>query len=174
MAGAAYVAVGRVAGPHGVEGALKVAPFSGDPSGMLRASSVRLSRKAGGRGPAEERDFEVRAARPQGGCAVFSLAGIASPEEARTWAGAVVSVRREDLPAAGEDEYYWVDLVGCAVVDPAGTPIGTVSRVEGGAAHDWLVVDRGGEEALLPMVGTFVLDVDVGERRIVASPPPGW
>ncbi len=166
-----FVAVGRVAGPHGVKGKIKVAALSGDPRGMLSARAVRLGRTGAG-GPDEE--FEVTSAQPLGGCAVFSLKGIASAEDAGTWTGAVLSVRRADLPPTGDDEYYCADLAGCEVVDPSGSRIGIVSGVTPGPAHDWLSVRRGRVESLLPFVGAFILSVDVAARRIVASPPEGW
>ncbi len=169
---AGFVAVGRVAGPHGVKGKVKVAAFSGDPRGMLSARAVRLSRE--GAGAPGETDFEVRSAQPLGGCAVFSLKGIDSPEAAAAWTGAVASVRRADLPSTGDDEYYCVDLVGCEVVDPSGTRLGIVSGVEPGPAHDWLSIRRGRGESLLPLVGAFIVSVDVAARRIVAAPPEGW
>ena len=169
---AGFVVVGRVAGPHGVKGKVKVAAFSGDPRGMLSARAVRLSR-AGEGGPVEK-EFEVTSAQPLGGCAVFSLKGIASIEEAGAWTGAVASVRRSDLPEPEDAEYYVADLVGCEVVDPSGEELGVVSGVEPGPAHDWLAVRRGREESLLPLVGVFILSVDVAGRRIVASPPEGW
>ena len=161
-----------MAGPHGVRGKLKVAAFSGDPRGMLSARTLRLRRE--GTGGLRENEFEVRSAQPVGGCAVFSLEGIASGEEAAAWAGAVASVRRAELPPAGDGEYYVIDLVGCEMLDRSGARLGRVSAVLPGPAHDWLSVRRGREEALLPLVGAFIVSVDVAARRIVASPPEGW
>lgn len=169
---AGFVVVGRVAGPHGVKGKVKVAAFSGDPRGMLSARVVRLG--PAGAGAAGEKEFEVTSAQPLGSCAVFSLKGIASSDDAGAWTGAVASVRRADLPVPGDDEYYFADLVGCEVFGPSGDRLGIVSGVEPGPAHDWLSIKRGGEESLLPLVGAFVLSVDVPGRRIVASPPEGW
>lgn len=168
-----FIEIGRVLGPHGVRGDLRVAVFSGDPSGLVAAPRVLLRAPGGGK-PASDREFEVASARPQGRGAVLSLSGIETPEDARGLAGALVLVRREDLPPPGEDEYYWADLVGCRVDGPDGSPIGTVTGVEGGPAHDWLKVDRGGREGFLPMAGPFILSIDTAARRIVASPPPEW
>ena len=91
------------------------------------------------------------------------------------WYG-VVSMRRSELPPLPEDEFYWADLVGCAVVDEGGAPLGEVVAVTPGPAHDWLVVRRagGGEERFLPGVEAFVRSVDVAGRRVVAAPPEGW
>ena len=166
-----FIEVGRVAGAHGVRGKVKVQAFSGDPSGLLSAGRIRVGGTAG---TARERDYEVKAAHRSGGCAVFLLEGIGSAEEADGLRGAAVSLRRSDLPPAGEDEYYWVDLVGCEVADGEGRPLGVVAGVTEGPAHDWLVIRRGDGEALLPMIGAFVRRVDLAGRRITASPPEGW
>jgi 16S rRNA processing protein RimM len=170
--GVSFIAVGRVTGLHGVGGKIKVAALSGDPSGLLAAKSLRFD---GGREPGAAREYEVVSAHRAGGCAVFTLRGVDSAEAAGALSGAAVSMRRDELPPLPEDEFYWADLVGCAVVDEAGSPIGEVTAVESGAAHDWLVVRRtGGEEGLLPVVAAFLRSVDVAARRVVATPPEGW
>ncbi len=89
--------------------------------------------------------------------------------------GARVFVPRMDLPPPGEDEYYFADLVGCAVFTPDGGPVGHVSSVVHGPAHDWLEIRGDGkEEALLPFVSEFIREVDMAGRRIVVTPPEGW
>lgn len=165
-----YMEVGRIVGPHGVSGKVKVAPFSGDPSGLLSATRVRI---AGG-AAAGASDHAVEGAHRSGGYAVLSLEGVGSVTEAGVLSGATVFVRREELPPPGEDEYYWADLVGCEVVDREGGRLGVVVGVTDGPAHDWLVVRRGEEESFLPLVSEFIREVDVTGKRIVAAPPAGW
>lgn len=167
------VEVGRVARSHGVEGKIRVKTYSGDPSALLHVRTVRLS-AVGPDGAKRVCDFEVRAAKPQGGFAVFSLGGIDSQESAKEWSGAFVSVFREELPPPAEGEYYWVDLIGCEAVDTAGKRVGEIAAMEGGAAHDWLVIRHEDGESLLPMVSAFIREVDVPGRRIVVAPPEGW
>ena len=169
-----YLDIGCVIGLHGVRGKVKVAAFSGDPSGVLAAKTLRLT---GGRGtaPGAAGDYEVVTAQRAGGCAVFSLKGVDTIEAAEKLVKAVVSVRREELPSLPGDEFYWVDAVGCLVVDEGGAPLGEVIAVEPGAAHDWLVVRRpGGEDGYLPVAAAFLRKVDTAARRVVASPPEGW
>jgi len=169
----AYIEVGRVAGVHGTAGKIRVKTYSRDPSGLLHVRTLRLS--AEGPGKARRiRDFEVRTAQPQGGFAVLSLGGIDSQEVATEWSGASVSVSRAELPPPEEDEYYWVDLIGCEAVDASGVRVGEIVAVEGGAAHDWLVIRRDDGEFLLPIVSSFLREVDVPGRRIVVAPPEGW
>ena len=169
-----FLDIGRVTGLHGVRGKIKVAAFSGDPEGVLAAKTLRLS---GGRGtaPGAVADYEVVTAQRAGGCAVFALLGIDTIEAAEPLVKAVVSVRYEELPSLPEDEFYWVDAVGCLVADEAGAPLGVVVAVEPGAAYDYLVVRRpGGENAYLPVVAAFVRKVDTAAQRVIASPPEGW
>ncbi|HEY5577431.1 MAG TPA: ribosome maturation factor RimM [Deferrimonas sp.] len=169
-----FLDIGRVTGLHGVRGKIKVAAFSVDPSGVLAAKTLRLS---GGRGTAlgGAGDYEVVTAQRAGGCAVFALSGIDTVEAAEPLVKAVVSVRYEELPSLPEDEFYWVDAIGCLVVDESGAPLGEVVAVEPGAAYDFLVVRRhGGEDGYLPVVAAFLRKVDTAARRVVASPPEGW
>jgi len=161
--------VGRVTGPHGVHGKIRVRMHSGDSGGVLQLSRLWLS------GPDFEREYLVAEARPSGAFAVFSLKGISTPEEASALAGAHVFVSRDDLPELPEDEFYWTDAVGCTVVDAAGEIIGEVTGMAPGPAHDWLVIARNdGVEAYLPVAAAFLQKVDIPARRIVASPPEGW
>lgn len=171
--GGRWIEVGRVSGLHGVRGKLRVAMYSGDAAGVQRVSRVALSPRDGGEA-ADRAEYDVEAVQRAGGCAVFSLRGIDSPEGAQRLRGLRVFVRRDALPPLPEDEFYWEDAVGCAVVDDAGTVLGQVTGLSPGPAHDWLVVRRGADEAYLPVVAAFVRSVDLAGRRIVASPPEGW
>jgi 16S rRNA processing protein RimM len=169
-----FIDIGRVTGLHGVRGKVKVAAFSGDPGGVLAAKALRLT---GGRGaaPGAVGTYEVVTAQRAGGCAVFSLRGIDTVEAAEPLVKAVVSVRYDELPPLPEDEFYWIDAIGCSVVDESGAPLGEVVAVEPGTVYDYLVVRRpGGEDAYLPVVAAFLRKVDTAARRVVASPPEGW
>jgi 16S rRNA processing protein RimM len=87
---------------------------------------------------------------------------------------------REILVPAGEvrppeaGRIYDADLVGCAVVDPAGVPVGTVTAVEEIGESTLLVVGRpAGEEALVPLSRSICVEIDLARRRIVVDPPDG-
>ena len=95
-------------------------------------------------------NYEVVTAQRAGGCAVFALSGIDTAEAAEPLVKAVVSVRYDALPSLPEDEFYWIDAVGCLVVDETGGPLGEVVAVEPGAAYDLLVVRRPGGGGRVP------------------------
>lgn len=154
-------------------GNIRVRVFSGDPAGLLDVRTVRLSAEAPG-GARRVRDFPVGTAKPLGGFAVFSLEGIDTAEAAREWFGSMVSVLREELPPPAEDEYYWVDLIGCEVTDADGSRVGEITGLTEGPAHDWIAVRREDGELLLPMVSEFIREVDIAGRRVVVALPKGW
>lgn len=155
------VVVGRVSGAYGVRGWVKIVPFSDARDSVLRAVSAWW---LGGT------LHEVLESRPQGSSVVAQLRGVADRNAAEALKGAEVAISRAAFPTAGADEYYWIDLVGCEVVNPAGTVLGAVTELQEFGAHPVLAV-RGpdGVERLIPFVDRHVLSVDLAGRRIVAD-----
>jgi 16S rRNA processing protein RimM len=81
--------------------------------------------------------------------------------------GAELVIRRDELPPAGPDEYYAIDLVGLEVEEEGGRALGRVARVAPGVANDVLELEAG---ILLPMVGDCVREVDLERGRILIAP----
>jgi 16S rRNA processing protein RimM len=187
------VVVGRVDGAYGVRGALRVEPFN-DPqdSVLLRARRWYLTAPAarqpgqpgaaahGGSGRSA-RPFplpamvEVSNCRVHAGGLVATVSGIEIKEVADALRGCEISVSRVDFPPAEGGEYYWVDLIGCAVVTPDGVSLGVVESVDDHGAHPLLRLRADdGRERLIPFVEAHVPEVDVVGRRIVADWDPDF
>jgi 16S rRNA processing protein RimM len=141
------VTVGRVGRPHGVDGAFFVDGASDAPERFETGATLLVDGE-----PAEI----VASKRGAGDRAVIKLD---RPVER----GATLAVRRADLPELGDDAYYVFELVGLAVEEEGGRPLGTVIEVENGPANDVLVLDSG---LLLPLVDACVLDVSLERGRI--------
>jgi 16S rRNA processing protein RimM len=141
------VTVGRVGRPHGVDGAFFVDGASDAPERFATGATLLVDGE-----PAEI----VASKRGAGDRAVIKLD---RPVER----GATLAVRRADLPELGDDAYYVFELVGLAVEEEGGRPLGTVIEVENGPANDVLVLDSG---LLLPLVDACVLDVSLERGRV--------
>jgi len=177
------VVVGRVDGAYGVHGGLRVEPFN-DPqdSVLLRSRRWYLSAPARLTGEASVRGalpfrlpalVEVSRCRVHAAGLVATVAGIGTKEAADALRGCEIAVSRADFPPARGGEYYWVDLIGCAVVTPAGVPLGIVASVDDHGAHPLLRLRaEDGRERLIPFVEVHVPEVDVVGRRIVADWDP--
>jgi ribosomal 30S subunit maturation factor RimM len=77
------------------------------------------------------------------------------------------------LPALDEGEVYQQDLVGFAVHDPAGIPLGIVSAVYDLPAGLTIEVQGPVREFLLPFRGEYVQRTDTAGRRLVVTVPDG-
>jgi 16S rRNA processing protein RimM len=144
------VLVGRVGKPHGIDGSFFVDGASEAPGRFAKGASLLVD------GAAAE---VVASKRGAGGRVVIKL-------DRDVPRGARLAVRREDLPEPDEDAYYVFQLVGLAVEEEGGRPLGTVIEVENGPANDVIELNSG---LLLPLVDACVLGVDLEARRIVVA-----
>ena len=115
----------------------------------------------------EVRSVGVRSARWVGKRYVILLEGIDSIEDAEALRGLELSVSEDLLPELDEeDEYYVRDLLGLAVTDAAGMPLGTLDDVFSTAGSDVYVIRGEAGECLIPATDEFVLDVDLQARTM--------
>ncbi len=156
------IAIGLVRGAKGVRGAVKFSPylsFSDSPKGFPKS----LLWKKGGK----ERRFSVRHWREEGRFTVVHLNEIGQREEAEELKGGLFLVSEEALPPLEEGEYYWFQLVGMEVVSDSGEIVGRLKEILETGGHDVYVVERpSGEEALIPAVKEFILEIDRERKRI--------
>ncbi len=164
---------GRVTGVFGLRGELKVAPSRVGADALAAGIAVRASLSDG-----MSRALRVRALRLHQGRPLVTFDGVEDANAALELVGATLFVDRA-VVAMGEGEYFDDDLVGCALVDPAGTVVGHVVAVEHYPAQDVLLVGpdpfdklrTGG--SMVPLVRAFVRAIDVAAKRIAVDLPPG-
>ena len=154
--------------PHGLRGALGVLPLAAGSRALLGATEVALL------GEGAPRRHRVLSVRDFEAGFLLELEGV-DRAAADALRGATVCMDRGALTLA-PGEYFVADLVGCAAEDPAGRSLGTVREILPLPAHDVLALVRmdadGVErERLVPLVDAFVVEVDVGARRVVLDPP---
>lgn len=163
------VELGTVRGAYGLRGWVRVVPLAGEGE-VLR--SVRGWWLLGARHPA--RRLSVTACRRHGSALVARCDGIATPEAADRLKGHRVAVARSDFPPAGEGQVYWVDLIGARVVNRQGDELGVVSAIRNHGAQDLLEVRAQGAVRLVPIVASYVDEVDVPSRLIRVDWHADW
>jgi 16S rRNA processing protein RimM len=103
---------------------------------------------------------------------------ITDRDAAEALKGARIFVPRSSFPTAGTDEYYWVDLIGLAVVNREGIALGEVSDLMPTGPQTVLVVafehEGARQERMIPFVSAFVDDVDLPNRRITVDWQPDY
>ncbi|HZO01008.1 MAG TPA: ribosome maturation factor RimM [Burkholderiales bacterium] len=153
--------MGRVAGSYGVRGWIKVEA----PQQALAACSKW---SIGGA------EYPVEQVKEHSGTLLAKLAGLESREAALKLKGSTVYVQREAMPEPEAGHYYLADLVGLAVVNERGEPLGVVKRWVFNGAQDVMEVVGGGKVRLLPWVPDVVKSVDLLDKRIDVAWGADW
>ncbi|MGH8765119.1 MAG: ribosome maturation factor RimM [Burkholderiales bacterium] len=149
---------GRVAGPYGVRGWIKV---------LVDEPEVLAAQPSWWLGGAE---YAVQETKFHSGTLLAKLAGIDNPERAGELKGRPVVIPR---PEAGEGRYYWTDLVGLEVVNVQGVVLGVVKAMSSNGVHDVMEV-VGDRSRLLPFVPVYVMKVDLQAQRIEVDWEVDW
>jgi 16S rRNA processing protein RimM len=174
------IEVGYVGAAYGIRGWIKVQPHADDAGGLLNARRwwLLMPPRAGVQ-PAvsaqpEALSVKIAQSREHSGTVVAQAVGISDRNLAEALKGRRVWIRREDFPAPAENEFYWVDLIGCAVVNEQGESLGEVSGLIDNGAHQVLQVayvlpDGKADERLIPFVDAYLRTVDITAKKIVVD-----
>ncbi len=163
--------VGYVQGAWGVRGEVRVAPQSEEAAAMLHAKAWELRMPATPGRPRQTVSRKVQARR-HGASIIARFEGVDDRDSAAALVGAEIWVPRTAFPGVGQDEYYWIDLIGCGVINRQGEPLGDVLGLIDTGVHSVLRVMRVGQddsERLIPFVAAYVDDVDLSARRILVD-----
>lgn len=154
--------MGRIAAPYGVKGWLKVLPMTSAPDTLLSHALWWIRGRAG----KEWQACDLVDGRMHGKTLIVQLSGLTDREAAAKYAGGDVGVARSALPAAGENEFYFADLVGLAVRNRQGETLGRVAQVQEFGAHPVLRVAGDDAVMLIPFVAAYIDAVDLAGGRI--------
>ncbi|GAP33825.1 ribosome maturation factor RimM [Piscinibacter sakaiensis] len=179
------VEVGRIGEAWGIQGWFRVHPHAGDPQALfsskrwfLAAPEAGGPRRPAGTGPARPLParLAIAQAREHGGGVVAKARDIDDRDGAEALRGARIFISRASFPTADDGEYYWVDLIGLAVVNREERLLGEVIGLLDTGPHAVLRIAPPGrpagtgldpaDELLIPFVGAYVDDVSLPERRI--------
>jgi 16S rRNA processing protein RimM len=179
------IEVGRIVDAWGIKGWLKVQPFASDPQALFssRRWFVKPPEAPGVKRPVPLAGgyptvLRVTLAKEHGDGVVAQVQGVESRNDAEALRGARLFVGRSSFPTAGEDEFYWVDLIGLAVVNRQGEALGNVIGLLDTGPHSVLRVLPAGldsaaaspeAERLIPFVAAYVDDVSLPLRRITVD-----
>ncbi len=158
------VCVAAVAGAHGVRGWVRLKTFTARPEDALAYGP--LQDEAG------TRVFRMRAKGLAKGLLIAAVEGIADRNAAAALRGTRLYVDRAALPPPEEEEFYHADLIGLAVEDTQGRPLGRVRALYDFGAGDVVeVAAPDGGLLVLPFTKAVVPTVDLAGGRLVVDPP---
>lgn len=156
--------IGVVVGTHGLGGEIKVRLISDDLEYVMALERVFIGD--------DSRPWAVQGARMHAGHLLLSLERVTTPEEAATLRGQAVRAPANALRPLAPGEFFIYQLLGLHVMTEHGETLGTVTDLIKTGANDILVITppRGGDDFLLPMIPSVVIEIDPTAGRIVARP----
>lgn len=191
------IEVGRIVDAWGIKGGIKVLPFSSDPQALFctkkwfiqpalvqggaiakpAASSKAVpSSVASETGAApvprlsKPRLLRVKQAKEQGDVIVATVDDVQDRNGAESLKGARVFVSRSAFPTPDNDEFYWVDLIGLAVVNRQDEVLGeVVDLLDTGPTSVLRLKAADDTERLIPFVSAYIDSVSLADKRIVAD-----
>jgi 16S rRNA processing protein RimM len=173
------IEVGRILDAWGIKGWFKVLPHSADPQALF--SSTRWYLQPAEQGP---RAFSgtvllrVRETKDHADTVVARADGVDDRSAAESLKGARIFIPRSSFPTAGDDEFYWVDLLGLDVVNREGVHLGAVRDLMSTGPQTVLVVAREEDgktvERMIPFVSQFIDGVDQAAKRITVDWQPDY
>ena len=167
------VVLGKIVGPYGLRGAVKVHPFADDPLEWAKLPIWWIGQERGA-----WRQSRLIKCKAHGDVLIAELDCIPDRNASEAAHGFFVGVPRVELPPAGKDEYYWADLIGLDVFNTRDVSLGKVLGLIETSANDVLRISDGSDkdatERLLPFVAAVVLDVDLVARRIRVEWEADW
>jgi len=165
------IEVGRVADAWGIKGWFKVLPYSAQPEALF--SSKRwflLPTEVGVKTFSGVMKLAIKEAKEHSDSVVACAHDVLDRSGAEALRGARIFISRSSFPTAASDEYYWVDLIGLAVVNRQNERLGVVRELLATGAQTVLVLeymlDGKVHDRMIPFVSAYIDDVDLASRHI--------
>jgi 16S rRNA processing protein RimM len=173
------IEVGRIADAWGIKGWFKVLPYSADPEALF--SSKRwflLPTEKGVKTFDGVAKLAVKESKVHSDSVVACANEVDDRNAAEALRGARIFISRSSFPTAGDDEYYWVDLIGLDVVNREEVSLGVVRELLSTGPQTVLVIeyqeDGKVQDRMIPFVSAYVDDVDLKAKRIRVDWQPDY
>ena len=180
------IEVGRIVDAWGLKGWIKVQPFAANPQALFSSRrwfllpSEKTSLRpvvASATGSPIPSLLKITQIKDHGDVVVALTQEVADRTGAEALRGARVFIGRASFPTAGPDEFYWVDLIGLAVINRERVTLGSVIGLIDTGPHSVLRVAPAGtpadatseSERLIPFVAAYIDDVSLERREIAVD-----
>jgi 16S rRNA processing protein RimM len=160
-----HLVIGRILGPHGVRGEVRVEILTDFSERFDLLKTVYVG---------EELDaMVVEGCRTRVGKALLKLKGCDSRDAVDKLRGRLVQVPIDEAVPLGEDEYYLYEVLGLEAHTVDGEYLGHVVEILDTGSNDVYIVRDGEKEILIPALSDVVTNVDLEAGRIEVQLPKG-
>ena len=168
------VAVGRILGAHGRDGAVRVKATSDVPGRFDEGKSLSVSQDGL---VADDRTLQIDKSRSKGTKGneqlIIWFTGLEDRRQAQRLAGLWLYVPQSEVPTAEEGEYFHYQLIGLKVRAVDGEDLGELAEILETGSNDVYVVAGLNGEILVPALSRVVREIDIAAGLMVVDLPEG-
>jgi 16S rRNA processing protein RimM len=161
-----YMAIGRIATAHGIQGDVRVELHTDFPERFAPQTVLYLGETL--------TPTTIEYARPHKQQMLVKFVDVETRDDAEALRAQWLFVPESDAVALEADTYWVHDIIGLQVQTETGEPLGAVSDVLfTGANEVYVVQGDNGNELLLPAIATVIQQVDLSAKCITVRLLPG-
>ena len=165
-----YLAVGQIAGVHGLRGEVKVESHTDYPERFAAGVALYMG--------VELAEVTIESVRPHKSHLLIRFQGVYNREDAEELRGSWLFVEEADAAVLEEDVYWVHDIVGLSVYDQDERLLGEITDVLFTGANEVYVIKPApgvnrNKDVLLPAIAHVVQDVDVEGGVMAVVLPEG-
>ncbi len=158
------IELGVITGPHGIQGAVLIKPFGETPLDQFSEFTDQDG----------TRQFKISKMKSNNkGRLIASLPGVKTRNDAEELKGTILCVDRSALPAPGDEEFYYRDLIGLKAKFQNEDHYGEVISVANHGAGDILEILPQNSQTSVYLVFTkeTVPEIKIEDGYIIINPP---
>lgn len=164
-----WLNAGKIVNTHGIRGELKVLRISDFDNRFKKGNTLYIDE------PGQELlEVTVTAHRVHKGFDLIQLKGFDNINQVEKFKGSLVKIPKTMQEQLPDNEFYYHEIIGCAVLLPDGSEIGKVKEILSPGANDvWVIGQPKGKDILIPYIKEVVKNVDLSAKRIEIEPMEG-
>jgi len=160
--------VAKIVNTHGVRGELKLIAQTDFPEERFKPGSRLTLVNPETMNMANAPEFEVATSRFQKNSYIVKFKEIEDINQALKYKGWQLKVSSEQLFELPKGEYYYFEIIGCAVATEEGEHLGQITEILSPGANDvWVVQPPQGKPIYIPYIDDVVKQVDIGNKKII-------
>jgi len=159
------ICVGVITSAHGIKGAVKIKSFTEDPLDIADYSPLY--------GIDGKSEYKIKILSENGDVLIAEISGIKTRNDAEKLGKTELYISRDMLPEAGEEEFYYEDLIGIeARLDSSRKPLGVVTSINNHGAGDIIEIKmNNGKIELLAFTKSNIPEINISEGYITIAFP---
>lgn len=155
--------VGKIVNTHGVKGEVRVIRITDFEERFTPGETVYLVKKK-----EEPVPLKIVNHRKHKNFDLLEFEGLNNINDVINFKNSILKIKEEQLTDLPEGDYYYHEILDCAVYTTDNENIGIIVDILAPGANDvWVVKQESGKEVLIPFIKDVVKNIDILNKKVV-------